>query len=192
MLATFLENSTFVGVLVPGDVAVLVAGVYAQRGALALHRVMMFAFVGAVLGDVVGYVVGRLGGRPLAARYGRRLFLPADRLARFERYFERHGTWAVLIGRFAPMIRTVRTFVAGMSRMPFWKFALASIPSAAVWAAGVAALGYIFAESIDATRRTLGAGGMVVLVGVIVLVAVTYRTMLRRLDADEAARGRRP
>src|SRR5688500_2663109 len=82
---TLLENSAFLGVVVPGDAVLLLAGFYSQRQALELEAVMAFAFVGAVTGDTIAYVVGRVGGRRIVDRWGRRFLMPAERLARFDR-----------------------------------------------------------------------------------------------------------
>jgi undecaprenyl-diphosphatase len=183
--ATFLENAAFVGAVIPGDIVLLIAGVYALRGALELPQVMMLAFAGGVLGDIVGYAAGRYAGRFVAERFGRWLFLPRDRLARVERYFERNGRWAVFLGRFAPVVRALRTFVAGITKMPFLQFVAADVPGAGIWAVAVPLIGYLFAESLTAARRSLGGIGLLILAVLIVLFVLTYRAMVRRLAADE-------
>ena len=181
---TLLENSVFLGAVVPGDVVLLLAGFYAERGVLGLWRVMALAFVGAILGDSIGYTIGRVFGRRLVERFGRRLFLPAHRLARVDRYFQEYGMWAVAIGRFPPAIRTVSTFVAGMSRMPFPRFLGAMAVTSALWSVVVPSLGFAFGGSLHIVRRSLGGVGIVILFLFAAAVFFTYRRMLQRLEAE--------
>ena len=113
-----LENSAFIGAVIPGDVVLLLAGFYVQRSSLDLAPVIALAFAGAIIGDTLGYVIGRTAGRRIVDRFGKRL-LPERRLKRMDRYFEEYGMWAVSIGRMAPVVRTVNTFAAGLAKMPF-------------------------------------------------------------------------
>jgi membrane protein DedA with SNARE-associated domain len=191
--ATFLENSAFIGAVIPGDIVLLFAGFYSdpERGALSLGPVMALAFVGAVLGDSTGYLIGRLAGRRLVDRFGRRLFLPAERVERVERYFAEHGVWAVAVGRFAPAVRTVNTFVAGMTRMPFPRFLAAVTLAAAVWSVLVPVLGLLFSGSLDIVQDHLGTAGLVVLLGFIVLLVFTYRRTVKRIDDERLLDQRR-
>lgn len=187
-VGTLLENSAFVGAVVPGDVVLLLAGFYAERGALDLPEVMGLAFAGAMIGDSIGYLIGRLAGRRIVDRFGDRFFLPEKRLARVERYFSEYGVWAVAIGRFAPGVRTVNTFAAGMSRMPFPRFFGAILLAAAVWSALVPALGFAFGGSLELVRRSLGVVGIVALILFVGLVVFSYRRMVRRLSREERFR----
>lgn len=182
---TFLENSAFVGAVVPGDVVLLLAGLYAERGVLFLPHVMGLAFSGAIMGDSVGYLIGRVAGRRIIDRFGHRFFLPHKRVERMERYFAEQGVWAVAIGRFAPGVRTVNTFVAGMTRMSFGHFLGAVAVAAAIWSVGVPVLGFLFGGSLRFVRRSLGAFGIVLLVLFAVFVFITYRRTVRRLERDD-------
>lgn len=189
--ATLLENSAFIGAVVPGDVVLLLAGLYAERGVLDLFQIMGLAFCGAVIGDSIGYGIGRLAGRRIIDRFGHRFFLPHRRVERMERYFTEQGVWAVAIGRFAPGVRTVNTFVAGMTRMPFGHFLGAVAGAAALWSVVVPLLGFVFGGSLRFVRRSLGAFGIVLLLLFAVFVFFTYRRMVRRLERDDLRLPRR-
>jgi membrane-associated protein len=181
---TFLENSAFLALVIPGDAILLLAGFYSQRGALSLPAVMAIAFVGAVAGDTIAYVIGRFAGRRIVDRWGGKRFLPQSRLDRFDRYFAEYGIWAVAIGRVTPLFRAFNTFAAGMSRMPFPRFIAAIVMVVAVWSTVVPTLGYLFSGSLEVARRYLGWGGAVVFVAFIVVLATTYRRMTKRLEAS--------
>lgn len=198
--ATFIESSVVVASVFPGESVLLLGGFFASPAALggaspphALGEVIVIGFVGAVLGDIVGYWIGRAGGRWIVDRLGRFFFLPPRRLPMMERYFRSYGMRAILVGRFAPFLRSVRTLVAGTVRMPFTKFVLPDVLGAAVWVAAIATTGYVLGESWRVARRYMGAGGIVVLVLLLLAFALTWRRVgvrvERELDAQGAAAG---
>lgn len=175
-----LENSAFVGAIVPGDVVLLLAGFYVQRSSLNLAPVVALAFAGAVIGDTIGYAIGRTAGRRVVARFGKRL-LPAKRLERMDRYFAEYGMWAVTIGRFTPVVRTVNTFAAGLAKMPFHRFLIAIVAAASVWCTAMPIVGFVFSGSLERVRSTLGWAGVAILVVFGGGLAFTYRRMTKRL-----------
>lgn len=179
-LMALLENSAFVGAVVPGDVVLLLAGFYAERSRLDLAPISALAFIGALVGDSIGYAIGRFAGRRVVDRFGKRLF-PEDRLARVDRYFQEYGMWAVAMGRITPVIRTINTFTAGMARMPFPSFLVSVALAASVWAIAMPIVGFLFSGSLEAVRRGLGWAGVVVFVLFAGVLYWTYRRMVRRL-----------
>lgn len=187
---TLLENSAFLGVVVPGDAVLLLAGFYAQRRALELEAVITLAFTGAVSGDTIAYMIGRFGGRRIIDRWGNKVLLHAERIERFDRYFAEYGMWAVALGRMAPVVRTFNTFAAGMSKMPFPRFLIAIVLAAGTWSVVVPVLGYLFSGSLELVRSYLGWGGAVVFVLFVLGLYWTYRRTLTRLEEGIAARTR--
>jgi membrane protein DedA with SNARE-associated domain len=179
---TVLENSAFLALIIPGDVVLLLAGFYAQRGALSLPAVMAIAFAGAVAGDTIAYVVGRFAGRRIVDRWGGNRLLPHSRLERFDRYFAEYGMWAVALGRITPVVRAFNTFAAGMSRMPFLRFLAAIVMTVAVWSTVVPSVGYLFSGSLDVARKYLGWGGAVLSIAFVVVLITTYRRMVKRFE----------
>jgi len=185
---TLLENSAFLALLIPGDAVLLLAGFYAQRGAVSLPAVMAVAFVGALLGDSIAYFVGRFAGRKIVDKWGGRRLLPQRRIDRFDRYFAEYGMWAVTLGRITPVFRAFNTFAAGMSRMPFLRFFVAVVMIVAVWSTAVPALGFLFSGSLEVAKRYLGWGGAVIFVAFLVVIVTTYRRMVKRLEASLESR----
>ncbi len=76
----------------------------------------------AVIGDNIGFVVGHFGGRPLAERFGRYVFLTPQRLDRAEAFFDRHGGKVVTIARFIDGLRQVNGLLAGIAGMHWLNF----------------------------------------------------------------------
>jgi len=73
-LMTFLETSAFLGLLVPGESVVVIAGLLAARGTLDLGDVIWVASLGAIFGDTTGYFIGRRFGEGFFLEYGRYFF----------------------------------------------------------------------------------------------------------------------
>lgn len=198
-LATFIESSLVVASLFPGESVLLLGGFFASPNALLdgspppleLPSVILVAFAGAILGDLVGYLIGRAAGRGIVRRVGRFILIPERRLPVLERYFERYGGRAIMLGRFAPFLRSVRTFVAGTAQMPFWRFFFPDVVATAAWATGIASTGFLLGESWHVADRYLGAGGIIVFVVLVGLFLLTWRHMRARLERelDQAYQG---
>jgi len=103
------------GVPVPGETVLILASVYAGTGRLNIAFVALLAFVGAVVGDNIGYAIGHFGGRPLIQRYGRYIFLTAERIDRATAFFDRHGGWIIVIARFIEGLRQANGIVGYLS-----------------------------------------------------------------------------
>jgi hypothetical protein len=86
-----LETGAFVGLLVPGETAVVVGGVVAQRGEVELAPLIALVWAGAAAGDLVSFLLGRRLGRPFLEHHGARMHLGPERLGRVERFYDRHG-----------------------------------------------------------------------------------------------------
>jgi membrane-associated protein len=158
----FLETGAFVGLAVPGETAILVGGVVAERGEVEIAPLIGLVWVAAVGGDVVSFLLGRRYGRTLLDAHGARLRIRAEHVERVERIFDRHGGKAILVGRFVGILRALMPFVAGTSRFPLRRFVPYTAVGALGWAAAFTLVGYGFSESFesagkDATRIALAA-----------------------------------
>ncbi|WP_433281118.1 DedA family protein [Micromonospora sp. CA-244673] len=166
-----LEASTFLGLVVPGEIAVLVGGVLAHEGRLPLWAVILAAVAGAAVGDQAGYLVGRRYGRRLLARVPRR-FARSGELSRALELVRRRGALAVVLGRWAAALRALVPGLAGMSGIPHRAFTVANLTGGALWAVAVTLLGYLAGASFRLLERRLGWGGEALLALVVLLVVV--------------------
>jgi membrane-associated protein len=181
----FLETGAFVGLVVPGETAIVVGGVVAERGEVALPALIGLVWVAALAGDTVSFLLGRRFGRPFLDAHGARLGIRPVQVDQVERFFARHGGKAVLVGRFVGILRALTPFVAGSSRVPVRRFAPYAAVGALGWAAVFTFVGYGFSESFeaagkDATRIVL-AGALVV--GAVMLVVAVRSGGRRRVQA---------
>ncbi|WP_207919612.1 DedA family protein [Micromonospora sp. KC207] len=166
-----LEASTFLGLLVPGEVAVLVGGLVAHCGRLPLWAVIVAALAGAALGDQAGYLIGRRYGHRLLARAPRRLVRSGE-LRRALDLVRRRGAVAVVIGRWAAALRALVPGIAGLSGLPQATFTVANVAGGVLWSVTVAVLGFLSGASYRLLERRLGLGEETALALVVVLVAV--------------------
>ncbi|RMF90357.1 MAG: phosphatase PAP2 family protein [Nitrospinota bacterium] len=162
---TFLETSAFVGLLVPGEGLVVMAGFFASHRALDLGDVIWVASVGAILGDTVGYWIGYRFGEKFFRRYGRYLFFKPEYLEEAQRFFVRHGGKTVFVGRFLSWLRAFAPVVAGLSHMPYPRFLLANLLGGVAWAITFALAGYFVGNSWDLIRGYLGRLGLFAFIG---------------------------
>ena len=165
-----LEASAFVGIVFPGEIAVILGGVIASRGHANLGEVVAAAIAGAVIGDSVGYYVGhRWGRRILDATLGR--FIKPEHLDRAEAFLARRGGPAVFVGRWTAALRVLVPGLAGMARLRYRTFLLYNVAGGAAWATAFVLLGFVAGDAFRTVQGWAGRAGLV-LVALIVLVGI--------------------
>jgi membrane protein DedA with SNARE-associated domain len=180
------------GVPMPGETVLLAGGFFARQGSLSLGWVLVSAFLAAVAGDNTGYWIGRRGGRGWVERRGRWVGLTAGRLAAIDGFFARHGTKTILIARFLSGLRAFAPLFAGISRIPWRRFAAVDAAACLLWATAVGLVGYAFGESWDRVEHWIGRAGLSVLVlvaGLLLLRAAERHRDRVRLWVREALGG---
>jgi membrane protein DedA with SNARE-associated domain len=191
----FLETGAFVGLVAPGETAVIAGGVIAGQGVIEVVPLLLLVWACCVGGDSLSYWIGRRLGRGFLLRHGHRLRVTEDRLERVEGFFERGGGLTIVIGRFIGVVRALAPFVAGASRMPFARFLPYDIVGSGLWASAFVLLGYVSWRNIDrageiASRGTFAIGALAA-AGVVAYVAArTLRTADQRQRALRWVRGR--
>lgn len=178
-----LEAAAFVGLVIPGETAMLLGGVLAFTGRASLPLMMACGVLGAIIGDSAGYELGRRFGDPLRrSRLGRRI--SAARWERAEQYVRARGGVAVFLGRFVGVLRAMVPFVAGASRMPYRTFLPYNILGALIWAPGFVYLGFLAGHSYQRVERLAGRASLLLGAGVVLLaaLAVAARWITRHPD----------
>jgi len=166
----FLETGAFVGLLVPGETALLVGGAVAGQGVINVYLLIAIAWIMAFLGDTTSFWLGHKLGREFILKHGDRVGISEERYEKVEDYFEKHGGKTVLIGRFVGLVRALSPFVAGSSGMRYRAFAPYSILGAGLQVTIHILAGYIFARSIDAAAEYVGL--VAVIIGTTIVVSV--------------------
>ncbi|MDT5029961.1 MAG: rane-associated protein [Actinoplanes sp.] len=186
----FGEAATFLGLVIPGETALLVGGAMAGTGRLSLSVLLVLAVAAAILGDSVGYEVGRrLGPRLQNSRAGR--LVGAARWQRAELMMARRGGWAVLAGRWVGVLRALMPAIAGTTGLPYRRFLIFNAIGGTVWAVAVVVAAYLAGASWHRVQTYLGTGGLVVagvFVAVVAAVVVFRRRSRRAQPADSGSR----
>ncbi len=183
----FAEAAILVGMVLPGEIALLVSGFTAHHGWISLWPMVGVAIAAAALGDSVGYEFGRLLGPYLRDGWiGRRIGV--ERWKKAEDFLHRHGGKAVLLGRFTAVLRALTPGAAGAARLPYLRVFLPwNVAGAIIWGGGCVLLGYAFSASLAVVGRYL-AWGPIVLVAVALVAWLVVRRLRRSRRADEEDR----
>jgi membrane protein DedA with SNARE-associated domain len=160
---------------IPSEVVMPLAGFAAAQGHLNFPGVVAAGTAGALAGAYAWYAVGRRVGqsrlRSLVQRHGRWLTLDLDDLDKSERFFQRHGGWAVFLGRLAPGVRTFISVPAGVMGMPRAAFVAWTAAGTALWCLILAAAGFLLANQYQRVERFLDPVGWAVLAAIVGLYA---------------------
>ncbi|WP_405623897.1 DedA family protein [Streptomyces sp. NBC_00076] len=180
------------GIPLPGEIILVSAALMSSQHA-GIDPVILgaCASIGAIIGDSIGYAIGRKGGRPLLAWLGKKFpkHFSEGHIATAERSFEKWGMWAVFFGRFVALLRIFAGPLAGVLRMPYWKFLIANVLGGILWAGGTTAVIYyvgIVAESWLKRFSWLGlvAAVLVGLTSMLVLKRKAKKAQVAPRDAD--------
>jgi membrane-associated protein len=156
------------GVPVPGETALIAAGILAHDGKLQIELVILIAALGAIIGDNVGYTIGRKGGRALLERPGPLLGRRKEILERGEPFFERHGPKAVFLGRWVAGLRIAAAWLAGISRMHWLTFFFWNALGGIAWASSVGLAAYYLGHVAETIVKDAGLAGVaIVVVGIV-------------------------
>jgi membrane protein DedA with SNARE-associated domain len=180
----FLEDF---GVPVPGEIMLIAAAVLAGAGQMNIAVVFVVAVLAAVIGDNIGFIVGHFGGRPLAERFGRYVFLTPERLEKAENYFNAHGGKVVTIARFIDGLRQINGLLAGIAGMHWLKFLGYNALGAVLWVGTWCGLGYLAGENIVEIYDTFERYKWYVIGALAVVVAIVITRRVRRGRAERTA-----
>jgi membrane protein DedA with SNARE-associated domain len=134
----------YAGALAAGafSTSVVLFGHEFDSGFGAWVAMVLAGTIGYTIGSIIGWAIGVYGGRPFLERRGRWFHLSHERLERAERWFDRWGDWAVLIGRITPVARSFISIPAGVFRMPLGRYTVLTFIGSTVWCIAFAGAGY--------------------------------------------------
>jgi membrane-associated protein len=143
IIIIFAECGLLIGFFLPGDTLLFAAGLLLAIGKLhtPLWAFLVTVPIAAVAGNLVGYWIGYRAGPRVFDRPNSALFKP-EYVERSHAFFERFGSWTIILARFVPVVRTVATVMAGVSKMRFRTYALYSVIGGVLWTTGVILAGY--------------------------------------------------
>ena len=150
MFVIFAETGLFFGFFLPGDYLLFLAGMFVATGKLDVNiYVLIFGLcVSAVSGNFVGYWFGRKTG-PVLYHRKESFFFKRRYLKAAEEYYNKQGAFALIMGRFVPIVRTFAPIFAGVVKLDFKRFALYNIAGAIIWIASLTLLGYFLGKRFE-------------------------------------------
>ena len=161
---------------IPSEVIMPVAGLAAAKGKLSLGWVIASGTAGAMLGNIVWYLAARALGisrlKPFILRWGRWITIEWDEIVRAERWFGTRGWLIVGLGRLLPTVRSIISVPAGLLKMRFLTFTIASSVGTALWTAILAGAGFKLGERYHDVDMLIGPLSNAVIVVLILIYAI--------------------
>jgi len=159
-LLMILEGATFP---VPSEIILPVTGFLVYNHTLDFWPAVAVASLGGLLGTMIDFSIGYYLGRPAVLRYGRKIRLSERHLLIAEGWFAKHGSAAVLLARFVPLLRTLIAFPAGVAKMKIGKFLAFSAVGIVIWDIVLIYLGDLAGQNYDSIVN--GLNGTLPLIG---------------------------
>lgn len=186
-LIIFAECGLLVGFFLPGDSLLFITGLAVVTGLIdtPLWLVCVLLVVCAFLGNALGYWIGLKAGPPIFDRPNSRLF-KRENVERTQKFFDKYGNRAIVLGRFVPIVRTFITVMAGVGRMDARRFLTFSLIGGVAWAAGVTLLGAGLGQ-FEFVKNNIEA--MLILVVALSLVPIAIELIKARRERKLGAQG---
>ncbi|WP_343346528.1 DedA family protein [Sphingomicrobium sp. XHP0239] len=167
---------------IPSELIMSLAGIRAGQGQMSLTGIIIAGTTGAMLGNVFWYAVARALGierfKPFIHRYGRWITFTWPEIERAQRWFATHGTLFVGFGRMLPTVRSLVSVPAGLLKMRWKGFLIASTIGTAGWTTLLAVAGYQLGSNFDDIEQFLGPISSAIIVTL--LVAYVWRLWTHR------------
>ncbi|MES2744038.1 MAG: DedA family protein [Bdellovibrionota bacterium] len=143
-MVIFAETGLVVTPFLPGDSFLFALGALTavDNAYLDITILLVTLNIAAILGDAANYSIGRFAGPKIFKVGGR--FLNQKHLQAAEQFYVKHGGKAIIIARFAPILRTFAPFVAGIARMNYRHFALYNVVGGLLWVTSFLLAGRFF------------------------------------------------
>ncbi len=189
----FLETGAGIGLIAPGELAVIVGGVTAGQGHTDIAVMIAVVWACALAGDITSYILGRRLGSDFVRRHGPRVKLTTARIEQVERFFAVHGGKTIVVGRFIGFVRPLAPFIAGASKLAPRRFLPVAFVAAGTWSAACCLLGYFFWQSLDEATAIAKQGTLSLVAAVALLAAaiMIYRYLRDPENRRRVRRGRR-
>ncbi len=180
-LVVFLNN---LGVPVPGDTIILAAGFFSAKGHLSLWAAWLSGTVGCFMGANAGYWIGLRYGHPLLRKI-KWINMTPDKIARVERFFEKHGAKAVFFARFVALLHPVTGLLAGTGKTPWRPFLFYNALGSAAYVCLYIFGGYYFGERWGLVRVWMGDAVLYLILILAIFIAAFLGLLLWRFLRDQ-------
>ena len=173
---TFLETVAFASIIVPGETAVVIAGMMASKGYINMEYLIVVVIISAFLGYLTSYLLGSYFGNVII----RKKLLKDKYYKPTQYFFEKYGGISVLFSRFLSLLRSFTALVAGMSKMNFISFVIFDAIGAVLWGIFYVYLGYFLGLQFQEVQKYFGIIGIIMLIGGILILYIFYKYKSKR------------
>ncbi|MEO8794105.1 MAG: DedA family protein [Daejeonella sp.] len=186
LFVVFAETGLFFGFFLPGDYLLFLAGMFVATGKLDVSILVLILglIAAAVSGNFVGYWFGLKTGPVL---YHRRdsFFFKKRYLLAAELYYKKQGAFALIMGRFIPIVRTFAPIIAGVVKLDFKKFAFYNIAGAVLWISSLTLIGYFLGRKFE---KEIDQYLLYIIVGFIVITTIPliYTYFKRKIGVNKS------
>jgi membrane protein DedA with SNARE-associated domain len=175
------------GIPISSEIVVPLGGALASQGKLSFVLVVAVSSLANLTGSLIAfYLTRRYGERVVLSRAGRWLGLSKGHLRLANRFFDRFGLWAVFVGRLLPIVRTYVSFPAGVSKMGYLWFSVATLAGAIPWNFVLAYAGFQLGQHWEVVATAMHPFVIPVAIGVVILLAVAWWFGRKLGEAEEA------
>ncbi len=176
----FTETGLLVGLFLPGDSLLVIAGLVAAAGGLNVWALMGLLTIAAVAGDSTGYAIGHRAG-PILFRREQSLVFNPRHLVRTRDFYARYGAKTIVIARFVPIIRTFAPVVAGIGQMEYRRFLFYNVAGGLGWVILMTSAGYLLGRAIPNVGSYVHiVAGVVIVLSLVPIVTEVVRERRRR------------
>jgi membrane protein DedA with SNARE-associated domain len=134
---------------IPAIPSFLAMGALAGMGRFSFLTSVLVAVAAAQIADTIAYLVGRAKGHTVLKLLCKLSLEPDSCVSNTRYWFRRLGTWAIVVAKLVPGLNTISSPMAGLSRVPWWKFAIADLTGSVIWVSAYMTLGYIFRTQLE-------------------------------------------
>jgi membrane-associated protein len=185
LFVIFAETGLFFGFFLPGDYLLFLAGMFVATGRLDVNLFVLLGglMAAAILGNFTGYWFGRKTG-PVLYQRNDTFFFKKRFLKAAEAYYNKQGAFALIMGRFVPIVRTFAPIIAGVVKLDFKKFALYNVFGAVLWIASLTLLGYFLGKKFE---KEINQYLLYIILGFIAIttIPVLYAFLKKRTGLDQ-------
>ncbi len=172
-----------IGLPIPDETLMTFVGSLTAYGHMNFALSVAVSFAGSMSGMLISYWIGRRVGKPFLDRYGKWFGLNPSRLVKGEKWFLKHGVWAITFGYFVPGVRHLTCYLAGMSGIRFLRYVVFAGSGALVWCFTFVTLGRIIGRNwekvVNLVHVYLGRGLAIAIV-VCLLALILYMRIRRK------------
>jgi membrane protein DedA with SNARE-associated domain len=188
LLAIFVTmTAESAGIPISSEIVVPLGGALASQGKLNFVLVVLVSSLANLVGSLIAfYLTRRYGERVVLSRAGRWLGLSKGHLRLANRFFDRFGLWAVFVGRLLPVIRTYVSFPAGVSKMGYLWFSVATLAGAIPWNFVLAYAGLQLGQHWEVVATTMQPFVIPIAIGVVILLAAAWWFGRKLGEAEDA------